>query len=28
MRSTIATLMSKPDHSKLLNSPADIEDLL
>ena len=28
MRSTIATLMSKPDHSKLLNSPAEIEDLL
>ena len=28
MRSTIATLMSKPDHNKLLNSPAEIEDLL
>lgn len=28
MRSTIATLMSKPDHSKLLNSPSQIQELL
>ena len=28
MRATIVTLMNKPDHSKLLNSPEDINELL